>query len=53
MYEVRCYDWIEGVKTLVAWSSNINKTMAVKFCNEYHREGHALIEMKNLEKVKS
>ena len=35
MYEVRCYDWIEGVKTLVAWSSNINKAMAVKFCNEY------------------
>jgi hypothetical protein len=52
MYEVRCYDWIEGVKTLVAWSSNINKTTAVKFCNEYAKV-YALIEMENLEEVKS
>jgi len=51
MWEVRCYDWIEGVKTLVSWSHGINIHMANKFWNEQFRAGRALIEMKNLERT--
>mgnify|MGYP006906939655 CR=1 FL=1 len=53
MWEVKSYDWIEGKRTLVAWASGINSQMANKFWNEQYRAGRAMIEIKNLEKVKS
>tara|TARA_B100001093_G_scaffold399845_1_gene387356 strand:- start:413 stop:568 length:156 start_codon:yes stop_codon:yes gene_type:complete len=50
MYEVRCYNWIKGKKTLVSWAYGINTNMANKFWNEQYRAGCAMIEMKNLER---
>ena len=53
MWEVKSYNWIKGKRPLVACASGINSQMANKFWNEEYRSGRAMIEMKNLEKVKS
>jgi hypothetical protein len=48
MWEVKCYDQVDGKRIMVAWASGINTNMANRFCKEQRDIGRAEIHMKRI-----
>lgn len=48
VWKVEVYDWVNGVKTLVAYADGLNHKLAVYLHNMYYDEGYAEVYSKKV-----